>query len=260
MRTILTMAALGAAALALGACVPRVSYDGYEVSDARRGPLRQVTALDCPMTEGTLTRTGQAADGASCDYVSKRGETVRLSLVALDGRSAGEALEPMKAELRALAPVAWAPVPPVARDEPGEHANIDLPFFHVHTAGEHSDVRIFGVKVHADGDNAEVHTNLGLKHTVVHAGPRGAEVTAEDTAGPNASLVYVLASDRPAPSGYRVVGYIARGPASGPLVVGEFRSRDKRGDDHERIDGHGEPGEHHDDGDIGRLIDRNLHG
>lgn len=249
MRTI-TVAALGVSALALGACMPRVSYNGYEVSDAGRTPLRAVAALDCPASEGALTRTAQAPDGRSCDYAGPGGETVRLKLVALDGRSAAEALAPTKAELRALVPVVSRAVPPVERDEPGEHANIDLPFFHVHTVGDHADVKIFGVKVQSDGPNAEVHSNLGMKHTVVHAGPGGAEVLAEDTAGPNASLVYVLASERRQQSGYRAVGYVAKGPARGPLVVGEFRAVEGRHDERHRRGGD----------DLGRLIDRNVRG
>ena len=62
---------------------------------------------------------------------------------------------------------------------------------------------------------------------MVHAGPGGAEVVAEDVGDNNASLVYVLASDRKPASGYQAVGYVAKGPAAGPLVVGEFRTMRK---------------------------------
>ena len=37
---------------------------------------RTVAALDCPATQGELTRTAQAADGLSCDYQGPVGETL----------------------------------------------------------------------------------------------------------------------------------------------------------------------------------------
>ena len=242
---------LGVSALALSACVTRVDYDGYEVSHAGGAKLRAVAALDCPAVQGELTRTRQAADGQSCDYEGPMGETVHLKLVALDGRSASEVLEPSKAELRTLLPIATPYVPRVSRDEPGDHANIDLPFFHIHTAGDHADVRIFGVKVHSDGENANVRTSLGGAHTVVHASHDGAEVIVDDVGRTNASLVYVLASDKRAASGYRAVGYVAKGPAAGPLVVGEFRAVQRDEADRHR---------HGDHNDLDRLIERNVRG
>ena len=229
----------------------RVDYEGFEPSKANGAPFKVAGALDCPAEEGALTRTAQASDGLSCDYQGPSGESVRLKLVALGGRSASEALAPAKAELGALLPIPTPRVAPVSRDEAGEHANVDLPFFHIHTVGEHADVRIFGIKVRSDGPNADVQVHHGGVHTVVHASSGGAEVTTEDVGRSNASLVYVLASERAAPSGYRAVGYVARGPSAGPLVVAEFRAmRRMDAEGHGRIENH----------DLDRLIDRNTRG
>ena len=228
-----------------------MSYNGVTADSAEGPPLKAVAALECPASQGALTRTAQASDGRSCDYQSADGETVRLTLVSLQGRSAMDALAPTKAALHALVPIYNRPVPAVDRGEPGERADIDLPFFHIHTAGEHADVRIFGVKVHSQGENADVDVGHGHKHTVVHAGADGAEVLAEDVTRTNASMVYVLAADKRPASGFWTVGYVAKGPAKGPLVVGEFRSV------HKRIGHEGGGGDHND---IGRLIDRNVRG
>jgi len=240
--------ALGASALALGACVPTVNYSGFTSGTAGTAPLRSLATLDCPATEGALTRLSQAPDGRSCDYEGWGGETVRLRLVALDGRSPADVMAPTKAELHALVPVAVHGVRAVDKDEPGEHADVDLPFFHVHSVGDRADVKIFGVKIHSDGDNAEVHARHGGTRTVVHASRDGAEVIAEDVGRTNASLVYVLASDHTR-SGYRAVGYVAKGPAAGPLVVGEFRATRRS---------HADTRPEHTD--LDRLIDRNLKG
>jgi hypothetical protein len=245
------MGALCAAALATAGCVTRVDYDGFEPSKVGGAPLRALAALQCPAVQGALTRTAQAADGRSCDYAGPRGQSVRLKLVALDGHSAAEALEPSKAELRSLVPVPVRKVSAVSDDEGGERADIDLPFFHVHTVGDRADVRILGIKIHSDGDTADVQAGHRGVHTVVHASSRGAEVLTEDVGRANASIVYVIASEKRAPSGYSAVGYVARGPIAGPLVVGEFREAQRvETGRHGRID----------NGDLDRLIDRNLGG
>jgi len=248
-------------ALALSACMPRVSYSGFEASTSGSRPLRTLTALDCPDQQGELTRIDRSPDGKRCDYVSRGGDAVSLKLVALDGRAPGEVMAPTKADLMALVPVDARPVPAVARDEPGEHADVDMPFIHVHSRGDHADVKFFGIKVHSDGDYAEVHTNLGLKHTVVHAGPKGAEVVAEDIGKTNIDMLYVLASEKRRHGPYAAVGYIAKGPVAGPLVVAEFRARENDRTDWGDSGRHHNERHHHDrHDDIGRLVDRNVRG
>lgn len=251
MKRAILVVTLSASALASGAAYAggSLNFDGVKVDSSDGPTLRTIAELDCPMSQGALTRVARASDGRSCDYQGPDGETVHLTLVPLDGRSAQDALSPVKTELHALVPIYNKAVAPVDRNEPGDRADIDLPFFHVHTVGERADVRIFGIKVHSDGDNADVNVSHGHKHTVVHAGGQGAEVLAEDIGQRNASMVYVLAADHRAASGYWTVGYVARGPAKGPLVVGEFRLTTKHHGDNEG-----------DRGDLGRLIDRNIKG
>ena len=219
-RTVL-VALLGVSALALGACHPKELHHSHfqgwsSVGADDRHPMKTISALDCPDHEGDLTRTAQASDGKSCDYQGPQDETVHLALVSLDGKSPTDAMEPIKTELKGLVP---APQPgPVSveasKDENGDHAKVDLPFFHVDAQGDKADVKIFGTTIHSNGKNAEVHTNMGLKNTTVHAGPGGAEVVAEDIGDNNASLVYVLAGENAGPAGYKAVGYIARAARS----------------------------------------------
>jgi len=171
--------------------------------------------------------------------------------VDLAGRKPAEALAPLKAELHGLVPVSHPAVPEVSSDEPGEHANVDLPFIHIRSAGEHATVRFFGLKIDSDGGRADIDASHRGKRTLVHAGHDGAEITVEDQGHDNVDMVYVLAGNhRRAASGYAAVGYVAKGPVKGPLVVGEFRAT--RHTD--------ENPEHRDGGDLGRLIDRNVRG
>jgi hypothetical protein len=238
--------ATGAVALlALAAAVP-----AQAASVAVNGPSLKVAArLDCPAFEGRLMRVAQAADGQSCDYQGRDGDTVRLSLAPLFGKTPSEALAPMRADLHALVPVYREPMPVSYSDESGDRADVDLPFLHVHAVGDTADVRLFGIHIHdhGHGDRTDVSVGHGQKTAVVHAGMHGAEVVADEVGRSNASLVYVLAANHRTPSGLRAAGYIAKGPVTGPLVVAEFRSAH----DHRGTYDHG-------DGDVGRLIERNL--
>lgn len=251
-RTVV-VALVGVSMVALAACHPKPlqhsSFRGLGADDSH--PMKVISALQCPATEGDLTRTAQAADGKSCDYRGPQDETVHLALVDLGGKAPGEALQPLKDELKGLLPPPPTDGPVAVEASNGENgrdrAKVDLPFLHVDAEGDRADVKIFGTTIHANGKNAEVHTNMGLKNTVVHAGPGGAEVVAEDVGNNNASLVYILAGENAGPSGYRAVGYIARGPKAGPLVVGQFRAKEG----HHGNEAHS---------DLGRLIDLNVKG
>ncbi|HEY3948108.1 hypothetical protein [Phenylobacterium sp.] len=210
-------------------------------------PLRAPAKLDCPAESSDLTRTAQSPDGAWCDYAGQRGETVRLRLMPLNGQTPSQALAPTRAVLHALAPVYRHAMPVSYSDQSGDSADVDVPFVHVHKDGDRSDVRLFGIFhiVGHDHDNAAA--GGGHDHASVHAGMHGAEVVADKIGRSNASLVYVLAGTHRYASGYRTVGYVAKGPVSGPLVVAEFRSP---------VDSHRD----NDDGhlDLDRLIDRQL--
>lgn len=211
-------------------------------------PLRAPAKLDCPADEGDLTRTAQSPDGQWCDYAGLRGETVRLQLKPLHGQTPSEALAPVRAQLHALVPVYRNPIRARHADEPGDRADVDVPFVHVHAHGDEADVRLFGIfHIRSHGHDADVDKDHGRKHAAVHAGLRGAEVIADEVGRSNASLVYVLAGAHRQASGYQAAGYMAKGPVTGPLVVAEFRSPVKS---HRDSDGG------HDD--IDRLIDRNL--
>ena len=263
MRT-LTIGLIAVSALTLTACHPKPlkHHDAtfsVDTSDTDRdkgddddghAPLKALAALNCPESEGDLTRTAQAGDGKSCDYSGPGDETVHLSLVALDGRAPIDVVAPMKSELDGLVHVeaGGGPISVEATKggEDGDHAKVDMPFLHVDANGDKAKVKLFGFNIDADGDRATVHGGPGMKHTVVHAGPGGAQVIAENVGKTNASLVYILAGDKAGPAGYRAAGYVARGPVAGPLVIGEFKSRAERHDDS------------HDD--VSRLVDLNVKG
>jgi hypothetical protein len=258
---------LVAAAVAVSACHPvRHTQAHRSVFDGR--PLRAVDRLDCPDVEGRLTRVSIAADGRACEYAGPEGEAVSLSVLALNGQTPQAALAPIEATLKdGAADAARSPAPADAdhddddataatttttttpNTKPGktrDKADINLPFLHVHTDGDKAEVSLPGIDVHADGDNAQVKTGWG-KNTTINAHNGGAEIRAGDVDKSGAHLVYILASDRAGDDGYKAKGYVAEGPANGPLVVGVFKARDHRGNRHGTRD-------------LERLIERNVRG
>ncbi len=198
-------------------------------------PVTVAASLNCPAHEGDLTRTSSAADGKSCQYQGGDGQDVTLSLVALNGQTPQAALGPMEADLRGLVPARSGPsmvnVDAGKGDHGEDNAKIDLPGLHIDAQGDKAKLKILGMNIDADGDKADIKTGTGTGAATIHAGPGGAEIRAGDVGEHAANLVFILAGDQAGPSGYRAVGYIARGPVAGPLVVGEFKSRDH---DHNR--------------------------
>ena len=186
-------------------------------------PLRAPAKLDCPANSANLTRTAQSPDGQWCDYAGQRGETVRLRLTPLNGQTPSEALAPVRAQLHGLVPVYRNATP--VNYSAGDSADVDVPFVHVHKDGDRADVRLFGIfHIVGHDHDSDFDKGHGQEHASVHAGIRGAEVVADKIGRSNASLVYVLAGNHRYSSGYRAVGYVAKGPSAGPLVVAEFRS------------------------------------
>ncbi|MDG2522444.1 hypothetical protein P7B02_12900 [Caulobacter segnis] len=172
--------------------------------------------LECPDKQGELTRVSVAPDGKSCTYTAKDAEVVIRHLpVGPEGAQA--ALAPIENDLRTIVPFE------VRKPTPGgKHTEINLPGLHI-TA--HDDEG-------GDGGAAEVRV-AGIH---INANENGAEIRAEHF-GENAvraSLILAAGDDAPE---QHVVGYEARGPANGPLVVAVVKAKDRDYTDNKDKDG-----------------------
>ena len=233
-----------AAALSLGGCIRH--HPGLLLHAGR--PLVVDARLNCPQGQGWLTLVSAAPDGNRCEYRRGDGEQVSLLRLPLGGQTPQAALEPMENQLRTLLPPPRAPAPAPAQAGAAndkDTARIDVPGVHIDARGDKAEVRVFGVTVDADNDKANVNAGFGSNRAVVSADDHGAEVRATDIDAVNANIVLVLASETPGPTGFRTVGYIARGPVGGPLLVAQFKGADRR-------DGL------NDDHDVRRLMNLNL--
>lgn len=221
--------ALAGAVLALAGCNPPHPHAA--------APLRAVSSLDCPDTQGDLTRKSATADGKTCVYATEAGDQVTLQVVTFSGGDAHAALAPIEDQMKTEIPAA-AQTP---ADTPGapdkDRVDINLPGIHIHANGDgHADIDTAGVHVSAhdhggSGDKAVVQANgMGAKGVTVNASEGGAQIHI-DEGGAGVRARYILASETAGPHGYRMAGYEARGPAGGPIVVAELLAKSDDQDD-----------------------------
>ena len=245
---VLHLAVLLAIPVGLAACHPK--RDGG-VGFAHR-PFTVGAVLVCPDQVKALTRETQAPDGQSCTYKASTGEEVQLLRLSLNGQTPQDRLTSLDKTLRTDVPAAVGTANGqgvyVSSDTAGGRAHIDLPGFHLNATDGKASIKMPGVTINADGNDAKVVTTGGGQ-SVVTAHGGGAEVRTGGVSTNGADITYLLTSDTAGPSGYRVVGYKAQGPAAGPLVVGVFRARDSR---HSKGPFRGVG--------IGKLMDMNVHG
>ena len=134
----------------------------------------------------------------------------------------------------------------------GDHASVSAPGVRVEARGDDASVRLPGISIDSKGDNASVRIgNFHIDAKDSGDGEKGAtvDISASDdgdqvsiNARNNAAEVrtrsggealrasWILTQNRAAASGLRLVGYEARGPARGPIVVATVRSRDTNRD------------------------------
>lgn len=246
----LYLVAASALALTAAACGPKV-------------PVARA-ALDCPPTQGDLSRTSVSPDGQACTYVNKGGAEVTLQLVNVTG-SADATLAALETNLLAnrAAPVAdekAATAKEPARDMSDGEVVKDAAKASQEAA---DDTRGISVSVTLNDDKAKsrdtgvvterdgtTRVNLPGIHVVANdnddtANVRVGPITID--AGDDGATVRIrrdvrlrgealnpekrglramfIYTGKDLPDGYRFVGYEAGGPKRGPLTVAVVRSK-----------------------------------
>lgn len=119
------------------------------------------------------------------------------------------------------------------RDD-NDRAHVDLPGIHIDADNDNAQVDVAGVHIDADNDQATVRVMRDVR--------LAGEGLSRERNGVRATFI---ARRDDLPGGYRLVGYEAAGPKSGPLTVATVRSRSDM-DNHGRLYN-----------DIRRLVRRN---
>lgn len=210
------------------------------------------------------------AGGTTCLYSGPRGAEVALQLIRLDDQSVEAVLDRFQSALAADMPHTAAELtaseradaarvhadvaaaeadtaaaeadvaaaaadrasvraPGVAVDAQGDRANVRLPGMTVNADGDKASVSFGGFSINADDTNANVDISTADESVSIRAHDNAAEIR---TSAPGEALrtTYMLTDDRPAEAGWRLVGYEARGPAGGPIVIATVRAKDRDSD------------------------------
>ena len=225
----LVIGVIGATALTLAGCQrhkrTEVVVGGHALAVSER--------LVCPEQQGAFHRTAQAEDGQSCDYVGSEDEQLQLKRLVLNGEPATDRMNKLREELSTIvslpAHASGDSATVVSKTTEGgdnEHANIDLPGLHVKADGDKATVNLPGIHINAEGDVAHISTNIGaLKNAKIDANDDGAKIEADMTDAANVDLTWYVVAKAAGPKGDHMVGYYARGPKSGPLVVAQMHSK-----------------------------------
>ena len=232
--------------------------------DGKKGVLKVIDTLQCPQTMGVLTRKGSAqAEGTVCTYTGPRGAEVTLHLVALDPgdkvddvlkmferrlmrdmpsaaaaiadgqRQAARAeAEAANAEARAEGAQAQAAKAEAAAGQSkssGDTAHVRLPGISVDAEGDKANVRIGPIHIRADDSDANVNISDDGETVNIQAHEDGAEIRTREAGGATRAT-WLLTDGRRDQDGWRSVGYQARGPEGGPIVLVTVRTKDRNRD------------------------------
>jgi hypothetical protein len=245
----LYLVAASALALTAAACGPKV-------------PAARA-ALDCPPTQGDLTRTSASPDGKACTYTNGGGAEVTLQLVNVTG-SADATLAAIETNLLAnrAAPVPEDAAKDGAKSEPAKaggdavkdaakaareaaddtkgvtvSVSLDKRDGHRHTGmvtedGGTTRVNLPGIHVVANENDETANVKVGP--LTIDAGDDGATVRMRrdvrlrgEALNPDKRglrAMFIYTGDD-LPQGYRFVGYEAGGPKRGPITVAVVKSK-----------------------------------
>jgi hypothetical protein len=247
----LYLLAASALALTAGACGPKV-------------PAARA-ALDCPATQGDLTRTSASPDGKACTYTTSGGAEVTLQLVAVQGGvdstlstiethllanrvapEAAKATEAKPAETAASKSAVSAAdkaAKEAAEDTKDVDVNIQVSKDGAIVSGSEGGttrVDLPGIHIVANDDDDTAKVQVGpIK---IDAGGDGATIRMRrdvrlrgeslnpDKRGLRATFIY---TGDDLPEGYRFVGYEAGGPKRGPITVAVVKSKSEDHDGHD---------------------------
>ena len=197
-----------------------VALDTETPADALE-PFEARLSGDLPAAVAQLKASAEAetARTEAADVASAAADTAAADADRASARADGAAASADRASVRG---------PGVAIDANGDDATVSLPGMRIETRGDQASVRIGGFHIDANDStgSARVRGAGGHGESVsVNAQDDAAEI--RTSAGGEATRTsWILTDNRDSPSGWRLVGYEARGPVGGPLVVATVRSRE----------------------------------
>lgn len=113
----------------------------------------------------------------------------------------------------------------------GDTAHVRLPGLSVDAQGDKANVRIGPIHIRADDSDANVNINADGETVNIQAHDDGAEIHTRES-GVATRATWLLTDGRRSQEGWRSVGYQARGPEGGPIVLVTIRTKERN---HDRV-------------------------
>ena len=172
---------------------------------------------EMPLTTARL-RAAEAA--AAADAARADAEAARA-----DAGAARADAEAASADAEAAGRLTTVQMPGIQIDTRGDDADVKLPGINIESRGDRSSVRIGGINIQSNDGSGSVNIHSGDDRVSIQSHADSTEVRTS-TGGESTRITWVLTDPEASESGWRLVGYEARGPKGGPLVVATVRSRD----------------------------------
>ncbi|WP_309628024.1 methyltransferase type 11 [Brevundimonas sp.] len=176
-------------------------------------------SADMPHTMAELRNASAEAD---------RAEAAADAAGAQADVAAAEA-DAAAAEANAAADSARVRAPGMAIDAEGDRARVRLPGMSVDADGDKASVRIGGFSINADDSSETVDISSSDESVSIQAHDDAAEIRTR-APGDATRRTYMLTDRTPADKGWRLVGFEARGPVGGPIVIATVRAKDRDSD------------------------------
>lgn len=192
-----------------------------QTADAVLQRFENTLSADMPHTTAELRASADAARAQSAaDEARVQADVaaVAADAAAIEAHAAAAAAD--SAHVRA---------PGLAVDAEGDRARVRLPGMSVDTDGDKAHVRIGGFSISADDSTETVDISSSDESVSIRAHDDAAEIRTR-APGEATRRTYMLTDSRPADEGWRLVGFEARGPVGGPIVIATVRARDRDSD------------------------------
>ncbi len=180
---------------------------------------------DMPHTTTELRAAAEASRAqAAADMAQAAADSARVQ-----ADIAGAEAEAAADEAAGAGERASVRAPGMAIDAEGDRARVRLPGMRIDANGDTASVRIGGFSINADDRSQSVDISSSDDSVSIQAHDDAAEIRTS-APGDATRRTYLLTDRRPADQGWRLVGYEARGPVGGPIVIATVRAKDRDSD------------------------------
>jgi hypothetical protein len=195
-----------------------VSLDGETPADVLK-TFEQRLSTDLPRAMAAISAAEANATAAA----------VQADAAGAAADTARAAADPGTAESPGQGDRTSVRAPGVAIDANNDDATVRLPGMSIETRGDKASVRIGGFHIDADDSDGSARitgSSPDGDNVSINAQDDAAEIRT-GASGEATRASWMLTDNRGSEAGWRIVGYEARGPVGGPLVVATVRSRDR---------------------------------